>query len=579
MLKSLTINNFRCYDKSAITFNNGTSILVGRNNAGKSTLIEALKIISSVTRKYKALRFIAPPEWVRKEVSYGVSPNVENMNISDRGIFNMYGNPPAIIDAIFGNGTRVKAYVGEGLSIFAVLYDENGRPVRNNREAKCVDIPIIEVLPQISAVLDNEKVIRKETVDSNRATRLASRNFRNQLFYYNSAYPVFKALVEATWEGLMVNPVESVFVDGGRLLQFFVRINGFEAEIGWMGHGLQMWIQTMWFISQCPNNAIVVLDEPDVYMHADLQRRLVRLIKPMFSQLVIATHSIEIIEEVSSDCIVPVDSRQAEIKPLLDHSILQKIKETVGDSHNIDLARFFISKRFIIWEGDDADRNILSAFQSILFPRDLYPISTSPKAFLENWTEWQKAITISKLLSKTEIQCYCIMDSAYHAGGQLYKLKTDAEEKHVNLHVWNRYEIENYAINPDVIFRFLSTNHRKGTPEKAIIESKIFEIAESLKEGVINALASELLERSDKSIDFRAAVKEAQLQIVQRWQSPLDVIPGNQLFKKLSTWTMEQFGVSISAIQIISFFRDYEIPAEIKKVISSIVEGDRFEIS
>lgn len=368
MLKELSIKNFRCYDKSTITFNNGTSILVGRNNAGKSTLIEALKIISSVTRKYKSLRMIAPPEWVRTEVAYGVSPNVENMNISDRGIFNMYGNPPAIIEATFTNETSVKAYVGDGLSIFAIIYDEYGRPARNNREAKLIDIPIIEVLPQISAVLDSEKVIRKETVDGNRATRLASRNFRNQLFYYNTAYPVFKNLVEATWEGLMVNPVESVFTDGGRLLQFFVRVNGFEAEIGWMGHGLQMWIQTMWFISQCPNNAIVVLDEPDVYMHADLQRRLVRLIKPMFSQLIIATHSIEIIEEVSSDCIVPIDSRLPEIKPLLDNTILQKITDTLGGSHNIDLARFFISKRFIIWEGDDSDRNILSSFQSVLYP-------------------------------------------------------------------------------------------------------------------------------------------------------------------------------------------------------------------
>ena len=118
MIRQLNITNFRCYEKSTITFN-GTSILVGRNNAGKSTLIEALKIISSVTRKYKTLRFVAPPEWVVREPSYGVSPNVENMNISDRGIFHMYGNPPAIVEAIFTNGTSIKAYVGEDLSIFA----------------------------------------------------------------------------------------------------------------------------------------------------------------------------------------------------------------------------------------------------------------------------------------------------------------------------------------------------------------------------------------------------------------------------------------------------------------------------
>ena len=90
MINQLKIFNFRCYENSVITFN-GTSILVGKNNAGKSTLIEALKIISSVTRKYKNLRFVSAPSWTELSSGYGVSPSIENMNISDRGIFNMYG--------------------------------------------------------------------------------------------------------------------------------------------------------------------------------------------------------------------------------------------------------------------------------------------------------------------------------------------------------------------------------------------------------------------------------------------------------------------------------------------------------
>ncbi len=104
MLKRLRIRNFRCYEDSLISFN-GSAILVGRNNAGKSTMIEALKIISSVTRKYKTLRFTSAPEWLYGVTEYSVSPNVENMNISDRGIFNMYGDPPAIIETTFSNET------------------------------------------------------------------------------------------------------------------------------------------------------------------------------------------------------------------------------------------------------------------------------------------------------------------------------------------------------------------------------------------------------------------------------------------------------------------------------------------
>lgn len=103
MIRKLSIKNFRCYEESTITFN-GTSILIGKNNAGKSTMIEALKIISTVTRKYRTSRFVAPPDWLRNVNNFGIAPNVENMNISDRGIFHLYGNPPALIEAGFSEG-------------------------------------------------------------------------------------------------------------------------------------------------------------------------------------------------------------------------------------------------------------------------------------------------------------------------------------------------------------------------------------------------------------------------------------------------------------------------------------------
>ena len=136
MLKELRISNFRCYVDTTIHFN-GTAILVGKNNAGKSTSIEALKIISTVVRKYKSARYMFPPEWVNERF-YGISPNVENMNISDRGIFHMYGEPPAIIEALFSNGTSIKAYVGEGLDIFAIIFGEDGTPVQTAKQAKKV---------------------------------------------------------------------------------------------------------------------------------------------------------------------------------------------------------------------------------------------------------------------------------------------------------------------------------------------------------------------------------------------------------------------------------------------------------
>lgn len=570
MLEKIIITNFRCYEKTAISFN-GSAILVGKNNAGKSTLIEALKILSTVSRKYKTARFVAPPEWVGDERAKGITPNLVNMNIADHGIFNMYGNPPAIIEGYYTNGTSVKAYVGEALAIFAVIYDNRGIAIRSGAEAKKVDIPIVEVLPQISAVLDNEKVIQKTTVDNNRFTRLASRNFRNQLFYYAESFPVFKELVESTWETLQVKPVESYFVDEGRLLQFFVRVNNFEAEIGWMGHGLQMWIQTMWFVSQCSRDSIIVLDEPDVYMHADLQRRLVRLLMPKFAQVIIATHSLEIIEEVPSDCIVPIDSRKMELRPVGDETSILLMTQELNGTLNIDLARLYISKNFLIWDSDENSRNILSAFQSILYPEDLHPLTTLPKAFINGWEEWDNVISLSELISESKMpfDIYCIFDSGFHTNKEVRQLKEQAKSKGIELHIWSQNEIENFVINTEVIYRYISKNKRRGEISYEELVKTIEEIISEMKVDTLSGLTTNL----QKSLEYeqQEAIDKAIEELGIRWASPVSVISGKNFFNRLSRWSQDCFDITLSARQVVPYFTADEIPMEIQHVIRRIM--------
>lgn len=511
MIKKLKIKNFRCYENSTITFQQ-TSIMVGRNNAGKSTLIESLKILSEASKKYKTSGFSAPPTWVSGESDNGFSPSIEKLSVSDRGLFYMYREPPAIIEATFLNGSGIKVFVGDGRSVFAQVIGPGGIPARNSKEAKRIDLPTIEVLPQISAVLDTEPVLKKETVDRNMSTRLAPRNFRNQLFYYGQFFPQFKSIAEETWEHLQVNPIEKVLTETGQTLLFYVRDNSFESEIGWMGHGLQMWLQTMWFISRCDAHSIVVLDEPDVYMHADLQRRLIRLVSSMFSQLVVATHSVEIMEEVTPDNIIPIDSKKKQIKPVGKHSLLQKLTDEMGSAFNLDLSRMFLSKRFMIWEGEDTDRQILSAFQSVLFPRDLHPISAFPKIYVEGWGGWQRALAVAEVFNQNRIgiKCYCLFDSDYHLQEDIEARKEEANKRQINLHIWNKKEIENYAIQPSVICRYIEQNKRKGQISEKILSESIQALAVVMKDELIQDVAEEV-RMKDRQLSVKSSIGESAL--------------------------------------------------------------------
>lgn len=49
MLEKLRLTNFRCFEDHTIEFGR-FNVIVGKNNSGKSTVIDALKLISNVFR-------------------------------------------------------------------------------------------------------------------------------------------------------------------------------------------------------------------------------------------------------------------------------------------------------------------------------------------------------------------------------------------------------------------------------------------------------------------------------------------------------------------------------------------------
>jgi predicted ATPase len=107
----------------------------------------------------------------------------------------------------------------------------------------------------------------------------------------------------------------------------------FVAEVGWMGHGLQMWLQTMWFLAKTPPETTVVLDEPDVYMHPDLQRKLYRLVRGRFHQAIIATHSVEIMAEADPADILIVNSKRSRSQYANTEPGVQVLIDRLGRGH------------------------------------------------------------------------------------------------------------------------------------------------------------------------------------------------------------------------------------------------------
>ena len=95
MIKKLRLRNFRCFDDHSIPLRSMT-IIVGRNNAGKSTIIEALRLISIVVSRYQSSNFSNVPDRLEiPKINKGISPSLKNLGFNFKTVFHRYGHKPA----------------------------------------------------------------------------------------------------------------------------------------------------------------------------------------------------------------------------------------------------------------------------------------------------------------------------------------------------------------------------------------------------------------------------------------------------------------------------------------------------
>jgi hypothetical protein len=82
MLTRLHLRNFRGFNDHELSFEKFT-LIVGRNNAGKSTIIEALRLVALCTARYRTLRYIeAPPDLGLADDAHGIAPSIRDIEFN-----------------------------------------------------------------------------------------------------------------------------------------------------------------------------------------------------------------------------------------------------------------------------------------------------------------------------------------------------------------------------------------------------------------------------------------------------------------------------------------------------------------
>ncbi len=407
-------------------------------------------------------------------------------------------------------------------------------------------------------------------------------HFRNQLYLLKDHFETFRASAERTWPGLRIRSLETIgHIPDPIFLFLYVEDRHFTAEIAWMGHGLQMWLQMIWFLSRAQAHETVILDEPDVYMHADLQRRLVRFVRDRHQQVIIATHSSEIMAEVLPDNILVVDRFREKSDFASSLPAVQKVLSGFGSVHNLQLSRLWSAHRFLMVEGEEVA--LLKQFQNKIFPETSIPIDTVPATSIRGWGGWNQAVGSDMLLKNAAgdgILSYCIFDSDYHQQEAIRVRYTEAKQRGISLHIWHRKEIENYVLVPSAIHRAIRLQLVEGLggPTVQEVKSAMEEIAESLKQDVIDSVATEI-QTGDRKLAVATANQRAREIVANRWKTPderLGIIPGKEALSRISRWVQEKYKVSVSGLLIAHNMVAGEVYDEVQDVLKAIEECEPF---
>ena len=124
-------------------------------------------------------------------------------------------------------------------------------------------------------------------------------------------------------------------------------------EIFWAGFGFQVWCQMLTHIIQSRDTALFLIDEPDIYLHSELQRQLLGFLRDMGPDILIATHSTEIITEAETDDILLINKRRNSGKRIKQPSQLEQVFSILGSNLNPILTQLAKSRRVVFVEGQD----------------------------------------------------------------------------------------------------------------------------------------------------------------------------------------------------------------------------------
>lgn len=200
--------------------------------------------------------------------------------------------------------------------------------------------------------------------------------------------------------------------------------------------------------------SVILLDEPDAHQHIILQKQVYDLIRAVArkrgGQVIIATHSEVVLDATPPTQVLGFFGGQSSPRPLLDRTDRDRFREALKRVTTTDLLQGQETNSIFYLE-DQTDAKILRAWAhtlnhpaSFFLDRSfIHPLGGRKlKEARDHYFAMQAVCP--------DIRAVCLLD-----GDNKGEASREHSQRGVTILRWKRYEIENYLLLPQVIGRFL----------------------------------------------------------------------------------------------------------------------------
>ncbi|WP_411340361.1 AAA family ATPase [Sphingopyxis sp. J-6] len=559
------------------------NILVGPNNAGKSTILSAFRILSAAFRRAESKRATLVHTSRGTVMAHAV--DMSDISVASENVFyNYIDDEPATVKFHLSDGKSLSLYFPER-EVCYLIPDANGATCESPSQFRNhFDCPI-GFVPILGPVDHHERLYEKEAARRALFNYQAARNFRNIWHHYPEHFDEFRDAIRSTWPGMDIQRPEIDTSYERARINMFCPEGRIPREIFWSGFGFQVWAQMLTHVIQSRSSSIFLIDEPDIYLHSDLQRQLVGMLRSLGPDVLIATHSTEIITEAEADEIVVVNKSKIKSNRIKNSSQLEAVFQSLGSNVNPILTQLGKTKKAIFVEGKDFQ--VISKFARKMDSLSVANRSSFAVVPIEGFNP-ERAKNLKAGMELTlglSVSAAIMLDRDYRSDAECSAIKAQCKDFSAFTHIHKRKEIENFLLVPSAIDRAVA----KRIADRATRTGEMVEYSHSATEILLKFSSDQksyiagqhltLYRKFQKSINplahEEAITQQAYEWLDKQWedeQSRICLLPGKDALSALNTVFQENYKVSVTATGIIDALTNQEIPAEIKSIIRQIEE-------